>query len=168
MKKSQSLNINTIIIAALGVLVLIVSIVLFSSQMGKQSEKINRASTPQARIQTLLVAQGELDSIINELNDKKFREEVLENVSVTTAEAGSAIDVRLSKYSFYQRDDVDTCFSKKYKSTDTAPEEIQETCKSNSWNSYVKEGDGFKNPYNFLTECFKVGAVSVYFCEKKR
>ncbi|MEM2115653.1 MAG: hypothetical protein QXD62_01585 [Candidatus Woesearchaeota archaeon] len=92
MKKSQSLSINTIIIAALGVVVLIVSIVLFTSQMGKQTTQID-TTTGSTMVESTLSSSGEKSAIIDVISKMTEVNAVSIEGKLSTFQAYNIFDV---------------------------------------------------------------------------
>ncbi len=58
MKKAQGLSINTIILAALGVLVLLILIAVFSGSMGKTNQQLNKATAGAQSLNSLFQVAG--------------------------------------------------------------------------------------------------------------
>ena len=58
MKKAQDLGINTIILAAIGVLVLIILIAVFAGNMGKQNKNIGSATNGAESVTNIIGSSG--------------------------------------------------------------------------------------------------------------
>ncbi len=58
MKKAQDLGINTIILAAIGVLVLIILIAVFAGNMGKQNKNISSATNGAQSVTNVMASSG--------------------------------------------------------------------------------------------------------------
>ena len=75
MKKAQDLGINTIILAAIGVLVLIILIAVFAGNMGKQNKNIGKATNGAQSVTSIISSSGfTLSQVQNEVSGKKLAE----------------------------------------------------------------------------------------------
>ena len=75
MKKAQDLGINTIILAAIGVLVLIILIAVFAGNMGKQNKNIGKATNGAESVTNAIGASGlTLSQVQNEVTGKNMSE----------------------------------------------------------------------------------------------